>query len=61
MGGSSRLDMASPTKNRKLLGEVLVEAGLIDKEQLKAALIAQKETGGRLGFNFVRLGYLSSE
>ncbi len=61
MGGSSRLDMVSPTKNRKLLGEVLVEAGLIDKEQLKAALIAQKETGGRLGFNLVRLGYLSSD
>jgi type IV pilus assembly protein PilB len=54
--------MSSPTtKNRRLLGEVLVEAGLISKEQLKEALIAQKETGGRLGFNLVRLGYISSD
>jgi type IV pilus assembly protein PilB len=53
--------MPSPTKNRRLLGEVLVEAGLIDKEQLKEALRAQKESGGRLGFNLVRLGYISSD
>ncbi|HSE43154.1 MAG TPA: ATPase, T2SS/T4P/T4SS family, partial [Acidobacteriota bacterium] len=53
--------MVSPTKNRRLLGEVLVETGLIDKDQLKEALKAQKESGGRLGFNLVRLGYLSAE
>jgi type IV pilus assembly protein PilB len=54
--------MALPSKSdRRLLGEVLVEAGLITKDQLKEALKAQKESGGKLGFNLVRLGYLSSD
>jgi type IV pilus assembly protein PilB len=54
--------MALPSKSdRRLLGEVLVEAGLITKDQLREALKAQKETGGKLGFNLVRLGYLSSD
>lgn len=47
--------------DRKLLGEILVEAGLITETQLKAALKDQQEHGGRLGFNLVRLGFLTPE
>lgn len=47
--------------DRKLLGEILVEAGLITETQLKAALQDQQEHGGRLGFNLVRLGFLTPE
>ncbi len=54
--------MPLPSKsNRRLLGEVLVEAELITRDQLKQALKAQKESGGKLGFNLVRLGYVSSD
>lgn len=47
--------------DRKLLGEILVEAGLISENQLREALQQQKEHGGRLGFNLVRLGFLTPE
>lgn len=50
----------SAAPEKKLLGEVLVEAGLISNSQLEDALREQKEHGGRLGFNLVRLGLLSS-
>ena len=38
---------------------MLIEAGLITEEQLKEALEAQKRDGGRLGFNLVKLGFVS--
>ncbi|KPJ53958.1 type II secretion system protein E [candidate division TA06 bacterium DG_24] len=41
------------------LGDMLIEAGLITEEQLKEALEAQKRDGGRLGFNLVKLGFVS--
>ncbi|HSP06989.1 MAG TPA: ATPase, T2SS/T4P/T4SS family [Acidobacteriota bacterium] len=47
--------------DRKLLGEILVEAGLINETQLDQALRQQREHGGRLGFNLVRLGFLTPE
>ena len=37
------------TDDRPLIGEVLLEAGVIDADQLTNALVAQKEQGGRLG------------
>lgn len=46
---------------KKLFGEVLVEAGLISREQLQNALAEQKDHGGRIGFNLVRLGFISAE
>lgn len=44
--------------NKKKLGELLREAGLIDEMQLKAALSHQKEWGGRLGAVLIRKGFV---
>ncbi|MBI5075378.1 MAG: hypothetical protein HZB62_09495 [Nitrospirae bacterium] len=44
---------------RKKLGELLMEAGLIDEMQLKAALSHQKEWGGRLGGVLIRKGFVN--
>lgn len=52
---------AAVSDDRKLLGEILIEAGLISETQLQDALREQKEHGGRLGFNLVRLGFLTPE
>ncbi len=43
---------------RKRLGELLIEAGLIDEMQLKTALSHQKEWGGRLGAVLIRKGFV---
>ena len=46
---------------RKKLGALLIEAGLVDEYQLKSGLAQQKQWGGRLGHNLVKLGFLSEE
>jgi type IV pilus assembly protein PilB len=43
------------------LGELLVRSGKINQAQLNEALGLQKEQGGRLGTNLVKLGYLSEK
>lgn len=40
------------------LGEMLLEAGLIDQFQLDSALSMQRNLGGRVGSALVKLGYL---
>ncbi|MBE9536326.1 MAG: hypothetical protein IMF07_04020 [Proteobacteria bacterium] len=44
---------------KQRLGEILLENGLIDENQLDAALRRQKQWGGRLGKNLIELGYTS--
>ena len=44
--------------DKKKLGEMLVEKGLIDEMQLQSAIGKQKQWGGRLGANLVKLGYI---
>lgn len=44
---------------RKRLGEILLEANMIDERQLKKALEEQKSTKETLGQILVRLGYIS--
>ena len=44
---------------QKKVGEILLENGLIDELQLEAALTRQKQWGGRLGANLVKLGHIS--
>lgn len=44
---------------RKKLGELLIEGGLIDQYQLKSALAHQRQWGGRIGANVVKLGFVS--
>jgi type IV pilus assembly protein PilB len=43
------------------LGEMLFEAGLIDKFQLESGLSYQRNVGGRLGSALVKLGYIAEE
>jgi type II secretory ATPase GspE/PulE/Tfp pilus assembly ATPase PilB-like protein len=44
-----------------LIGEMLVEEGIITKEQLKDALEEQKHTGTKIGEILIRMGYISKE
>ncbi len=46
---------------KKRLGEILVESGVIDENQLKEALKIQREKGGLLGDVLVSLGYVSED
>ncbi len=45
----------------KRSGEMLVKSNLITDEQLKKALAQQSTSGGRLGSNLVKMGYISEE
>jgi type IV pilus assembly protein PilB len=40
------------------LGDILVRDGLITADQLKRALAEQKNSGGRLGYTLVKLGFI---
>lgn len=51
----------SPGVTKRLLGERLLESGLVDERQLAHALQAQQSTGEQLGSLLVRLGYLSED
>jgi type IV pilus assembly protein PilB len=43
------------------LGEILVRENLLTAQQLREALEYQRERGGRLGFNLVKLGLVSDD
>jgi type II secretory ATPase GspE/PulE/Tfp pilus assembly ATPase PilB-like protein len=47
---------AGPAEERRLLGDLLLEAGLVDRAGLRRALEAQGLAGGRLGWHLIRLG-----
>jgi len=46
---------------RKLLGQMLIEEGVITEEQLKTALAKQRETGHFLGRILVDLGFVDEK
>ena len=46
---------------KKRLGELLIENGILTKENLEEALIYQKKNGGVIGQILIRLGYISEE
>jgi hypothetical protein len=46
---------------RKMLGELLLEKGLIDEIQLRSAVGYQKNWGGKLGSTLVEMGFVSPE
>jgi len=48
-------------KVRKRLGDILIEAGVLNKDQLEKALSVQKSTGERLGKALINLGFLTEE
>ncbi|HTA16507.1 MAG TPA: GspE/PulE family protein, partial [bacterium] len=43
------------------LGKLLVEEGMVDSVQLDRALEFQKQSGGKLGAAFIKLGFLTEE
>lgn len=46
---------------RKRLGEILIERGIIDQDQLNAALAFQRQWGHRLGVALVAKGFLTED
>jgi type IV pilus assembly protein PilB len=51
----------SKENNRRKLGTMLVEAGLITKEQIDTALANQREWGGKIGSTLVNMGFIKEE
>lgn len=49
--------LATPRVRRRL-GELLIEAGVLDESRLKAALAEQRKWGGRLGRTVVEMGFV---
>ena len=51
--------MASPaTAGNERIGDLLVKEGLITREQLQKALDEQRQSGTRVGYNLVKLGFI---
>jgi hypothetical protein len=46
---------------RLKLGQILVNRGLLDPDQLAAALADQQESGSRLGMTLIRMGFVDEE
>lgn len=46
---------------KKRLGEILIDAGLLNETQLASALNSQKTWGGKLGSTLVRMGFVKEE
>ncbi len=49
----------SPDRPNRLIGQVLIEHGLITPDQLDAALSAQRREGGRIGRHLILSGAIS--
>ena len=49
------------SNQRKRLGDLLIESGLLTQEQLTKALAVQKKTGERLGKVLINIGYITEE
>src|SRR6476620_1149387 len=50
--------MAAPVASSERLGDLLVHEGLITREQLEKALQEQRQSGTRVGYNLVKLGFI---
>ena len=50
--------MAAPAASSERLGDLLVREGLITREQLEKALQEQRQSGTRVGYNLVKLGFV---
>jgi type IV pilus assembly protein PilB len=51
----------STSGKRRRLGELLIEAGVLDPSQLDAALTEQKKWGGKLGRTVVEMGFVDED
>src|SRR5882724_8274316 len=54
----NELRTATAAATSDKLGEILLREGLITQDQLKKALLEQKNTGMRLGYTLVKLGFV---
>src|SRR6266540_3753360 len=59
--GSSLRYLSTGVQMSVKLGEILVRANLISPQHLREALDYQREHGGRLGFNLVKLGLVTDD
>jgi len=50
--------MAAPVATPERLGDLLVREKLITREQLDKAVQEQKQSGTRVGYNLVKLGFI---
>src|SRR3954465_10362217 len=50
--------MAAPNPTSERIGDLLLREGLITREQLEKALAEQKQSGTRVGYNLIKLGYI---
>src|SRR3954466_6469224 len=50
--------MAAPVAAAERLGDLLVREKLISREQLEKALQEQRQSGTRVGYNLVKLGFI---
>jgi type IV pilus assembly protein PilB len=48
-------------REKKRLGDILIQAGMITADQLSEAIEAQKQTKERLGKSLIRLGFITEE
>ena len=53
--------MPIPSRKKKRLGELFVDQGLINTNQLKDALRKQAQVGGQLGSILVEMGFITSD
>ncbi len=51
-----RVARRAPDDDRRLMGDLLIEAGIVSRAGISAGLHEQRLRGGRLGFNLVRIG-----
>ena len=47
--------------NKKVIGDLLIDQGVINRQQLDKAIVHQKERGGFLGEILIGLGYVLEE
>src|SRR3954467_12652547 len=50
--------MAAPKPTTERIGDLLLREGLITREQLEKALAEQKQSGMRVGYNLIKLGFI---
>ncbi len=53
--------MAADKGKKKLLGEYLIQKGLVNSDQVQKALEEQKKAGSRLGQTLIELGFLKED
>src|SRR3954470_2901156 len=51
--------MAAPNPKNERIGDLLVREGLITRDQLEKALQEQRQSGTRVGYNLVKLGFIA--